>query len=350
MRGSYFGDLVDPQPWITNRLLLPPQSIKRAYQLEERIEETADASMSDQMLMRDIRIQFSEEVKHAEPVRVVSPKDCEAFLIAMQVARKLCASRGLVPLYHYTTPPEGPSLLERGILLSTDQDGLCFSTMGPASYGLGSPEYERNVLTEYFGGGALEECRGKHKIDLCVVYGADPSVLQQEPGGRDNSKMVSKQTFEDLSLPHADGNYYLRPDRILAAFLLDPDHPPRGYEEVAGELDSERERDLKTKGVLESPPTPRGNDGGRVLSSKNLAAEVTGDGGAENIDWTAAFTDIADNGGILGVEDGKGPISMRMRERINTRRRAELAPARFPGARGVVEMTAKASVGPGSAL
>ncbi len=62
--------------------------------------------------------------------------------------------------------------------------------------------------------------------------------------------MVSKATFEALALPHADGNYFLRPDRILGAFLLDPAQPPSGYDEAAGALEAERDHDKKTKAWL----------------------------------------------------------------------------------------------------
>ena len=42
-----------------------------------------------------------------------------------------------------------------------------------------------------FGAGRLEEYRGKHKLDLCIVYGAEPWALSPAPGGRDNALMVS---------------------------------------------------------------------------------------------------------------------------------------------------------------
>ena len=41
-----------------------------------------------------------------------------------------------------------------------------------------------------FGKERLEEYRGKHKLDLVLVYGIEPALLQQAPGGRANAKMV----------------------------------------------------------------------------------------------------------------------------------------------------------------
>ena len=61
---------------------------------------------------------------------------------------------------------------------------------------------------------------------MCLVYGVEPLSIRQAPGGRVNAKVVSKKTFEDFSLPHKDGSYFLCPGRIMGAFLLDPAHPP----------------------------------------------------------------------------------------------------------------------------
>ena len=65
-----------------------------------------------------------------------------------------------------------------------------------------------------------------------LVYGTEPRILQQAPGGRENAKMVGKQIFGNFSLPQSDGNYFLRPDRILGAFLLDPANPIVGGDEA----------------------------------------------------------------------------------------------------------------------
>ena len=98
---------------------------------------------------------------------------------------------------------------------------MYFSTLGPASYDLGSEQYEDNIITDCFGKERLEEYRGKRKLDVCLVYAAEPRVLQQAPGGREHAVMIGKRTFEDLSLRHGDGAFYLREDRIVGAVLLD---------------------------------------------------------------------------------------------------------------------------------
>jgi hypothetical protein len=68
-----------------------------------------------------------------------------------------------------------------------------------------------------------------------------------EKGGRDNAKMVTKALLQALSMPAKDGNYFLRPDRILAAFVLPANEPLRGYLEAKRALDSERHADEATK-------------------------------------------------------------------------------------------------------
>ena len=96
----------------------------------------------------------------------------------------------------YTSPSLAPLILSGGLRMSTQgqgDGGVYFSTLSPVSYGLGSQstaEYEENLIVDCFGKERLEEYRGKHKLDLVLVYGIDPAVLQQAPGGRSNAKMV----------------------------------------------------------------------------------------------------------------------------------------------------------------
>jgi len=144
-------------------------------------------------------------------------------------------------------------ILDKGLRMSTQgqgDGGVYFSTLGPASYGLGSPQYEENIIVDCFGKERLEEYRGKHKLDLLLVYGIDPLMVQQAPGGRDNAKVVGKVMFEDFSLAHEDGTFYLRSDRLMGAYLLDPAHPPGGFCEAEERLEEERKRDSEVRKLL----------------------------------------------------------------------------------------------------
>lgn len=82
------------------------------------------------------------------------------------------------------------------------------------------------------------------------VYGVEATTLTQAPGGRDNAFMVSKATFELLAQPEESGNFFLRPDRILGIFLLDPLSPPSQFQEAQHALESEQAQDQETKDVI----------------------------------------------------------------------------------------------------
>ena len=56
--------------------------------------------------------------------------------------------------------------------------------------------------------------------------------------------MISKSTFHSFSLPHADGNYFLRPDRILGAFRVYPKKPLLIDESSASDLEKEINLDI----------------------------------------------------------------------------------------------------------
>ena len=87
----------------------------------------------------------------------------------MKEIRSKCEKMGWVPLYHYTMPAVARFILKGGFRMSTQgqgDGGVYFSTLGPASYDLGSPEYEENIIIDCFGAERLEEYHGKHKLDV----------------------------------------------------------------------------------------------------------------------------------------------------------------------------------------
>jgi hypothetical protein len=71
-------------------------------------------------------------------------------------------------------------------------------------------------------------------------------------GGRDNARMLKKGLFHALSMPAKDGNYFLRPDRIVGAFFLPSSEPPVGRFEAKAALASEREEDAAAKERIDS--------------------------------------------------------------------------------------------------
>mmetsp|Transcript_69014 Transcript_69014/g.138791 ORF Transcript_69014/g.138791 Transcript_69014/m.138791 type:complete len:817 (+) Transcript_69014:1754-4204(+) len=167
--------------------------------------------------------------------------------------RQECKLQGLVPLYHYTVPFIGPMILEGGFRMSTQgqgDGGVYFSTVGPAGYGLGTKDYERNIIIDCFGKERVDEYLGKGNLDVCLVYGCHPRVLIQAPGGRDNAKMVPKITFSDFAKPNRNGDYFLRPDKIFGAFQLGPTHLPRATEGSRLGMATEKQNDAEVKWSL----------------------------------------------------------------------------------------------------
>jgi hypothetical protein len=137
--------------------------------------------------------------------RIVRPHSCLEYTRAMVAIRRECEAEGTVPLYHYTEHHVAPLIMEGGFRMSTQgqgDGGVYFSTLGPASYELGTPEYEENIIVDCFGKERLEEYRGKHKLDLLFVYGINPKCVEQAPGGRENAKMVPKVSDEAQTTLH----------------------------------------------------------------------------------------------------------------------------------------------------
>jgi hypothetical protein len=133
---------------------------------------------------------------------------------------------------------------------SNMSDGGCyFSLNGPCSYQFGAPDYEENLIIDCFGADRLKEYLGKGRLNLCLVYGVEPLVLSSSSGGRENAVMVTKSTFLSFALPHGDGNYFLRPDRVLGAIIFDPSSPPPDFQQTQTQaaIRFEIEQDIATK-------------------------------------------------------------------------------------------------------
>jgi hypothetical protein len=97
-----------------------------------------------------------------------------------------------------------------------------------------------------------------HKHTLSILNSL--SLSFKAPGGRSNAKMITKSTFKEFSSPHPDGNYFLRPDRILGVFHIELDngrnlHLPLATETsttvTTAEMMVEKNRELKVNQVFE---------------------------------------------------------------------------------------------------
>jgi hypothetical protein len=172
---------------------------------------------------------------------------------AASCSKKSSSGGGLVPLYHYTSPAVAEMIMKGGLRMSSQgqgDGGVYVSTQGPASYGLGSDEYEVNIIKDCFGVERVNEYKGKGNLDIIIIYGCTAAVLEQTPGGRDNAKMVSKSAFENFSLKDVNENYFLRPDRILGVFQVNHSIHLEVNSSIENALEMERQSDLESVELL----------------------------------------------------------------------------------------------------
>jgi len=250
-------------------LLLPMSCVERAFQLTEIL--TAPAMNPDIFAQRTgikaaphTRVAgidkgpLKSNVKDLAAdttmrVEVNTVSSCATYLNAMAKIRQDCEEAGTVPLYHYTSLANADIIAAGGLRMSTQgqgDGGVYFSTLGPASYDIGSPNYEKNIIIDCFGKSRVGEYLGKGKLDLCLVYSVEPGILQQAQGGRDNAKVVPKATFLALSSPR-EGYYYMPPTGLRAAFLLDSSAGmPVGYDSAL--IAAEAARDQVVKEYLQT--------------------------------------------------------------------------------------------------
>jgi len=166
---------------------------------------------------------LDQPIKQKNKHKIIPITSISMFINKMSIIRETAYQLQLIPLYHYTSKTAAELILQTGFRMSTQgqgDGGVYFSTFGPASYGLGTSNYELNIIKDCFGVERVNEYLGKGKLDALIVYGCEADILLQAPGGRDNAKMIPKPFFTSLSLPQDDGNYFLRPDKILAVFII----------------------------------------------------------------------------------------------------------------------------------
>ena len=73
-----------------------------------------------------------------------------------------------------------PLITRGGFRISTQgqgDGGVFFSALSPPSCGSGIEAYEANISEDCFGPERVHEYPGKHRLGVCMVYGASPRVL-----------------------------------------------------------------------------------------------------------------------------------------------------------------------------
>jgi hypothetical protein len=171
MRPVLFDAVNNISPWLEKQCMFPPQGILRSFLILEQQENPIKAG--DRALVRDIPLCGTD---------TITPLDSIAeFTNAMSMVRAEAKKSNLIPLYHYTSPSVAPLILKGGLRMSTQgqgDGGVYVSTQGPASYDIGSADYEVNIITDCFGASRIGEYKGKGCLDVILVYGCG-SVLEQ---------------------------------------------------------------------------------------------------------------------------------------------------------------------------
>jgi hypothetical protein len=249
LRPQEFTDVVDGKPWADNVLLLQPHCILRSFLI---LPADTDVMIQYKMNLYDKNeVMYDKSFSLQSNIMPITSVD--VFTDRMRWIRKEAARSNLIPLYHYTSPTVAPMIMRGGLRMSTQgqgDGGVYVSTQGPASYGLGSPEYEVNIIKDCFGVERVNEYVGKGNLDVIIIYGCTGAALEQTPGGRDNAKMVSKSTFENLSLKDANENYFLRPDLIFGVFQVNHSIKLDLTSSMSKSLDLEKQGDLESIELL----------------------------------------------------------------------------------------------------
>jgi hypothetical protein len=230
MRPTSFAGVVDNKPWFNGFSLLPPHCILRSFlimdtssgsasqrhlslssiasesssffsllksnqqsfsgtelaskatTMDRQCKRVGSSSAIDQdiysgtSLVRSVSIQSSK-------VNLILVNSIPAYIKSMRRIRQNAFENNLIPMFHYTSSNVAEMILQGGLRMSTqgqgDGGGVYFSTFGPASYGLGTGDYEVNIIKDCFGVERLSEYEGKGKLDVVLVYGCEGAVLQQ---------------------------------------------------------------------------------------------------------------------------------------------------------------------------
>jgi hypothetical protein len=129
--------------------------------------------------------------------------------------------------------------------------------------------------------------------------------------------MVTKAMFQAFALPGPDGNYFLRPDRLLGAFFLPASQQPVGYFEAKDAMAAEKAADTATKERLGSVQREMEASGDALRA---LHLELHGEHGAAGgagdstlslaASAPALVADAADHTAAVRAGGGEGDIEL----------------------------------------
>jgi len=144
MRPTSFTGVLKSIPWLQGFVLLSPSCLIRRYSLiDEDAFNDADDSTEQYDLSMDSTMDWvreDDEMTLAKEVSLIRPASSVEFLVNMRELRSHAEDLSLIPLFHYTSHSVAALILEGGLRMSTvgqGDGGVYFSTLGPASMGLG---------------------------------------------------------------------------------------------------------------------------------------------------------------------------------------------------------------------
>jgi hypothetical protein len=199
MRPTSFAGVVDEKPWFNGFTLLPPHCILRSFLIMDKATEIKKASANKSELTHKIATKdatnhdvgsnaalVEDVTTQSSKVKMILVKSISTYIETMNKIRQKASEHELIPLFHYTSANVASMILSGGLRMSTQgqgDGGVYVSTLGPASYGLGSSDYEVNIIKDCFGVERLSEYVGKGKLDVVLIYGCEGAVLQQVKRG-----------------------------------------------------------------------------------------------------------------------------------------------------------------------
>lgn len=170
--------------------------------------------------------------------------------------------------------------------------------------------YEDALIKDCFGVERLLEYKGLGKLEALLVYAIPVGCLQPAPGGRDNAMVVSKNIFQDLSLPDHEGNYFLDPSGVLGAFHISPLVPPKCTERTQALAEEEHINDVKIQLAIRKAKLSQASN---VDEATRAAFAVGGTASAATLDIMShgSRTELSDVdvfvGGIGENDNGSSP-------------------------------------------
>jgi hypothetical protein len=191
LRPTSFSDVMDGKPWVEKLVLLPPHNILRSFLILDKDSLSRVSSSSSSSSFTENRnttikrndLNYDIDVATVCLSTGIMPiTSVGVYTDRMNLIREQASKLGLVPLYHYTSESVAPLILNGGLRMSTQgqgDGGVYVSTQGPASYDLGTDNYEVNIIKDCFGVERLDEYRGKGYLDVILIYGCYADVLEQ---------------------------------------------------------------------------------------------------------------------------------------------------------------------------